>query len=312
MSFEGWKFFGVRRGKREDDDPKRDIKLLRLTGRAERRLEGVFQEETQEFLDRRQHVFVDNPLFRPNKSSDVFVIESFPFPTAFSQAIEQWQTWDDLEPSEIHSENVKAIMGVYLQEDSVRYAAFKKLDKSKVLDQESVWLNWSRNTLDVPDGPAIALPAGLSAVFSGETLYFENYHTTNGLLNLTPYFRESTTEEIDTLFETGPIKWVGKHSVHETVSQRCKRLMYLFNKAGGFENERMTPTNIKDRAAVINLNLELGIDGDGREVLSAPSSSSDVTKLFKLLTHHYYPGIWDDVWRETDSMQIVPGTQGGE
>lgn len=312
MSFKGWKFFGVRRRKSEEDDPRRDIKLLRLTGRAERRLEEVFHEDSQEFLDRRQYVFVENPLFRPNRSTDVFTIDSFPFPAAFLEAIRKWQTWKDLEPSEVHPENVKAIMGVYLEDDLVERVAFKKLDKSKILDQESVWLNWSQNTLDVPDGPAVALPEGLCAVYSNETLFFDNYHTTNGLLDLTPYFRESTAEEIDALFETGPIKWEGRRSVHDTVSQRCKRLMYLFNKAGGFENERMTPTNIKDRAAVINLDLELKIDDDGRELLSVPSSSGDLTKLFKLLTHHYYPGIWDDVWRETDSMHVVPGAPRGE
>ena len=309
MNLDGWKFFGVRQGKRESDDPRRDIKLLRLTGRAEQRLAEVFQEEVERFINRQRCVFVSNPLRQPDRQTQVFVVESFPFPPAFSQAVREWQTWEDLEPAEINPDNVKAVLGVYIENDVVMFAAFKKLDRSKVLDQETVWLSWDRDTLDVPDGPAVTLPEGLCAVYSEGSLFFDNYQTTNGLLDLTPYFRESTTEEIDALFDAGPIKWEGERTVHDTVSQRCKRLMYLFNKGGGFSNERLTPSNIREHAAVVNLDVELKSDENGESYVVAPKTSGDLTRFFKLLTNHYYPGIWDDVWRETDAMHVVPTAQ---
>lgn len=129
---------------------------------------------------------------------------------------------------------------------------------------------------------------------------------------MTPYFRESTTEEIDALFDAGPIKWEGERTIHDTVSQRCKRLMYLFNKGGGFTNARLTPLNIRDQASVVNLGVELKSDNNGEPYIVAPKSPADLTRFFKLLTNHYYPAIWDDVWRETDAMHVVPTAQSSD
>jgi hypothetical protein len=305
LSFEGWKFFGVKQGKRVPSDPRSVIKQLRVTADAEEALSKMFENESGKFTERDSVDFVRSPLATLNRQTSVFTVADFSFPAAFLEAIDLVPAWPDLSPTDMVPENMKAVMGAYMRNDVVEKVAFKKLDKTKVLSRDVVWLWWTKETLDVPDGPAVAFPEGLFAVYKDELLFFDSFHVAGGFFDLAQYFREATEEEIDELLTNGPLAWNSERSIHVSVSDKCKRLIYVFNKSGGFK-ERMTAENIQGRfQEALGIDLDLVTTDDGRTSVALPTQPGKVTELFRLLTDHYYPGIWDDRWRETDSPQIV-------
>ncbi len=124
MSFEGWIFFGVTYG-REAKGPQEDkVKLLRLSQRAIGMLAAVFDREVASFLDRESKLYVENPMYGCDLSTEVFKIENFQLPKTFIGAIGQWQGNKSLGPEEMTPDRVKVIMGAKWTEDGI-LAAFK-------------------------------------------------------------------------------------------------------------------------------------------------------------------------------------------
>lgn len=76
------------------------------------------------------------------------------------------------------------------------------------------------------------LPEGLVAVYVDGDLYFERDSAVNAFLDLSSYFREATSEEVERLIETGPLQWRGEKPIQNVASKRCKRLMYMFMSQG--------------------------------------------------------------------------------
>ncbi len=307
MSFGGWKFFGVTYGRQAPDQEAEKVKLLRLSDEAEQTLADVLEREATEFLDRDSQLYIENPIYTLDLETEVFKIEDFPLPDNLTEAIDEWFSRYDLRPEEMTPDRVKVIMGARWIECGVQ-TAFKRLDRSKILDKESTWFWWDENTFDTATGPGFVLPEGLVAVHVNGDLFFERDSAVNAFLDLSRYFREATREEVERLLETGPLEWRGEKPLQSVVSKRCKRLMYMFMSQGGFDDENIATSGIRDVAAEIGVTVSTETK-DGQEVLILPESPGGVTKVFEILTHHYSPGIWDGLWRRYSSSQIVPNQQ---
>lgn len=306
MSFEGWIFFGVTYG-REAKDVEEKVKLLRLSEDATRTLAKVFGSEVSSFLDRENQLYVENPVYNCDPETEVFKVEDYSLPADFTEAIDRWQSLDSLEPEEMVPDQVKVIMGVEQTESGI-ITAFKKLNRSRILDREATWFLWNNNTFDTVDGPGFVLPEGLAAVHTQGDLFFDKERTVNAFLDLTAYFREATREEVEQLIGSGPLEWRGNKPIQNVVSKRCKRLMYMFISRGGFSDPNISTAGIRDVAAEIGLTVDLDTE-NGQEIIVLPDTSKDITHVFEILTHHYSPGIWDGLWRRYNSAQIVPGQQ---
>jgi hypothetical protein len=113
---------------------------------------------------------------------------------------------------------------------------------------------------------------------------------------------------VEELVESSPLSWAGEKSIHDVVSKRCKKLMYMFMSQGGFEGSDITPVGLRDVGADMGLNIgSVDTDENGQQILYLPHHSQGVTNVFEILTHHYSPGIWDGRWRRYPSVQIVTG-----
>jgi hypothetical protein len=307
LSFEGWIFFGVAYGRQAKGPEEDKVKLLRLSEGARATLAAVFDDEVDSFLDRDSKLYVDNPVYNCDLETEVFKIEGFRLPETFTDAVDEWQSHKDLSPEEMTPDRVKIIMGAKWTEDGL-LTAFKKLNRSKILDRESKWFWWHNDTFDTADGPGFVLPEGLSAVHKDGDLYFERDRGVNAFLSLDAYFREATHDEVEQLIAASPLEWRGDKPIQNIVSKRCKRLMYMFMSQGGFDDNNISAPGIRDVAAEIGVSVSIE-PRDGREILILPNSSGDVTRVFEILTHHYSPGIWDGLWRRYNSSELVPGQQ---
>lgn len=306
MSFEGWIFFGVTYG-RQAKDVEQKAKLLRLSKDATQTLARVFDREVSSFLDREDQLYVENPIYNCDLETEVFKVEDYSLPTDFTDAIDQWQSLCSLDPEEMTPERVKVIMGIEQTENGI-ITAFKKLNRSKILDREATWFWWNNNTFDTADGPGFVLPEGLAAVHTRGDLFFEKDGAVNAFLDLTSYFRGATNEEVERLIVSGPLEWRGDKRIQDVVSKRCKRLMYMFISQGGFNDPNISTVGIRDVAAEIGVTVNIDTK-NGQETIVLPDSPGDVTHIFEILTHHYSPGIWDGLWRRYNSGQIVSGQQ---
>ena len=307
MSFEGWRFFGVTYGRQARGQEGDKVKSLGLSEDATMTLANIFDHEVTEFLDRASQLYVENPVYTCDTETEVFKVENFSLPESFTDAVDQWQSRKSLSPEEMTPDRVKVIMGIKWKENAIQ-AAFKKLNRSKILDRGSTWFLWNESTFDTASGPGFVLPEGLCAVHVHGDLFFEKDSIVNSFLDLTSYFREATYEEVERLIEAGPLEWQGDKPVQSIVSKRCKRLMYMFISQGGFNNSSITISGVRDVAAEVGIALNIETE-DGQEILVLPDNLRDITHVFEILTHHYSPGIWDGLWRRYNSAQIVPGQQ---
>lgn len=198
MSFGGWKFFGVTYGRQARGQDAEKIKSLKLSGEAEKALANVFASEAAQFLDRDSQLYVENPVYTPDPETEVFKIEDYSLPENMAEVINEWFSRYDLSPDEMTPDKVKVIMGVQWTDGSVQ-TAFKKLNRSKILDKESTWFWWHESTFDTATGPGFVLPEGLSAVHIHGDLFFEKDSAVNAFLDLSSYFREATSEEVERL-----------------------------------------------------------------------------------------------------------------
>lgn len=131
--------------------PDFSVRLIELNDRANTQLEQIFQKDVREYLQLESVAYF--PDYTPDRGSENVKVDNFQLPANMERGMILWHSRDRLLPESIRPQVVKAIVAVETdfrppnnaneqRQRFVKQAAFKRLDKSKILDQSVFRLLW--------------------------------------------------------------------------------------------------------------------------------------------------------------------------
>lgn len=270
-----------------------------------------FLDDVETYLDLEPKTF--DPGYKLEEE-EIFRIDDFELPEHLVWTARNPEAPHDIQRSEVKPGSIKALVGVSLnpptaeQESSVRVAAFKVLNRSRIVEPSRNMFEWSGETFVRKEEPAIIIPDGLDAVYTADALYFKTFQTTNSFLDLTDHFTELSNESITGVLEE--VSWLVYESVEipmdRVLNQTCRRLFSMINRSEGFAE--MEVERIVSRAEELGFDLNLS---DDRERIVLPTNSKDMKHHLEFLLQRYYPGIFDGRLRRATSSEIVNRSDDG-
>jgi hypothetical protein len=279
--------------------PDFSVRLIEANDRVNPRLEQVFREDINEY---RQLETVDfHPEFTPRRGSENMKIDNFRLPANMERGMILWHSRERLRPQDIRPHGVKAMVAVETgfrpanspeeqPQRFVKWAAFKRLDKSRILDQTVLRILWDRGTFDQLDGPGLTVAEGLDALYVDGTLYFYSDRTANGFLDLSEAFNEATEPQINDVMEQGVLLYAGEGTIHDFVNSMNKRAISMLWRSRRLAGVRVT--QVKEYAE--EYGIQLRTDGSGEEErILVPETNKGFKQLLDLLNQNYFPGIFD-------------------
>jgi hypothetical protein len=278
--------------------PDFSVRLIELNDRVNPQLEQIFQEDIREYRQLEPVEFY--PDYKPRKSENL-KLDNFELPVNMERGMILWHSRETLHPRDVRLHGVKALVAVETdyrpaenpgerRQRFVKQAAFKRLDKSRIIDQSVLRIVWSRETFDRIDGPGMTVPEGLDALYVEGTLYFNSHRTANGFLDLTDAFDEASKPQIEEVMNQGILLYAGEGTIHDFVNSTNKRAISMLWRSGRLSN--MTVHDVKDQAKVYD--IELQTDGSGsQERVLVPVNNKSFKELLDLLNQNYFPGIFD-------------------
>jgi hypothetical protein len=284
-------FFGVM--------PDFSVRLIRPSDRVNSELEEIFQKDIREYQQLDSKDFY--PDYTPKRGAENFKLGDFRLPAIMERGMILWHSRERLRPEDVRLRGVKALAAVEVGhtppdnpnergQQFVRRAAFKRLDKSRIIDQRVLRIVWSRDTFDRIDGPGMTVPEGLDALYEEGTLYFNNHQTASGFLDLTDAFDEASGPQIDDVMNQGVLLFAGEGTIHDFVNQTNKRAISMLWRSGRLSSIEVQ--DVMDKAAEYGIELQTGVS-EGQERILVPDTNKGFKELLDLLNQDYFPGIFD-------------------
>ncbi len=276
-----------------------NVRLIELSDRVNSHLEEIFQKDIREYQQLDSKDFF--PDYTPKRGAENLKLDGFRLPAVMERGMLLWHSRDRLRPTDIRPHGVKALVAVEIghmppdnpnerRQRFVKQAAFKRLDKSRIIDQSVLRIVWSRETFDRIDGPGITVPEGLDALYVEGTLYFNSHRTANGFLDLTDAFDEASEPQINEVMDQGILLYAGDSTIHDFVNPTNKRAISMLWRSGRMAS--MNVQQIKEYAE--EYGVEFDTDGSGPiEKILVPETNKAFKELLDLLNQNYFPGIFD-------------------
>lgn len=159
--------------------------------------------------------------YKPNdEENEVLVINSFNNPHAdmLSLSIEK------LKDTEI--ENIKAII---FSDDE--YIAYQTFDSRKIITPERFTLIYSKHTYSKIDKKGIVIDQTIDVLYkkSERKLLFKSFHKASRIFDLSDYYREATTQEVNEFLSSGIFSNVSQDIIH-FVNRQIRKKIYLLNR----------------------------------------------------------------------------------
>ena len=283
-------FFGVL--------PDYSVRLIELSDRVDPEMEDIFRRDIEEYRRRESKPFY--PDYKP-ENDEKLGLDSYELPPVMERGMLRWQSREKLTPGDIRPHEVKAIVAVEYgtrpagapedrQERFVRLAAFKRIDKSRIIDRSVLRIVWDGNTFNRIDGPGVTVADGLDALYEDGGLSFTSHRNANGFLDLAGAFDEASRPQIDEIMDAGILVFAGEGDIHEFVNSTCKRSMSMLWRSG-----RLTSVKVADvERHAEAYGVDMSCDGEGvdRRIL-VPETNKGFKALLDLLNQNYFPGIFD-------------------
>ena len=279
--------------------PDFSVRLIESSDRVNHHLEEIFQKDIHEYRQLDSKDFF--PDYTPKRGVENLKLADFRLPAIMERGMLLWHSRPKLRPIDVRPHGVKALVAVEIGHTPpdtpdeqgrrfISHAAFKRLDRSRIIDQSVLRIVWSRETFDRIDGPGMTVPEGLDALYEEGTLYFNSHQTASGFLDLTEAFAEASGPQIDDVMNQGILLFSGDGTIHEFVNQTNKRAISMLWRSGRLSN--LAVQDIKDQAN--GYGIELSLDGSGpNERILVPETNKGFKELLDLLNQNYFPGIFD-------------------
>ncbi len=296
-------FFGVLPVRRKE----MKTKFIRLPRRDRQELAEEVLGEKEYFLNREPKPF--DPGYKL-EDDEIFEVKDFALPEHLTWAANNSEACGDIERAEVKPQSVKAIVGVSLEplgmeaSSDVGVAAFKALDRSKVLDASRRRFEWSPDTFVRRTQPSVVVPEGLDAVYENGSLFFRTFRTANGFLDLTGIFQELTNEAVVGVLHD--VTWLTYQNsevpFEKALNQTCRKLFSLMKATEGFSELELDL--IKGKALEIGFPLRTNGEGDNEAIL-LPSNPGEMKMHLEFLLQRVYPGIFDGKLRRSNSSEVL-------
>jgi hypothetical protein len=284
-------FFGVM--------PDLSVRRIDLGDEADPEMEDVFEKDIDQYRQLETKDFY--PDYTPTRGAENFKVDDFKLPTVMERGMGLWHSRDPLLPQDIRPHGVKAIVGVETERTDpddenergqriVKLAAFKRLDRSRIIDQSVLRIFWDKGTFDKIDGPGMTVPEGLDALYEDGTLYFSSHRTASGFLDLTNIFNEASAPQIDEVMSQDILIFTGEGTIHDFVNSTCKRAISMLHRSGRMSGLKVR--DIKEQAEAYGIELQLDGSGEAERIV-VPETNRSFKELLDLLNQNYFPGIFD-------------------
>lgn len=270
------------------DDEDTPIRRIPLTAPLNAELSQLFAEQQAALLGDKQPIAFTGS-YKVDEG-EIFTIADYPLPPSVGQAISNPLTCQVLNLS-TETHRIKALF-------SGSWSATNKSVNFQVFDTGKLLSNrWTLIGLPIHAGdtykrleePGLMLQDKLTTHYHNGALYFNSYHNTKRILDLTDYYREATDTDLDAFADTGLFAFEDEASFKGQADSIIRKKIALLQKNKVLEN--ITVADIQTIANKFNADLleedhiSVTVNADGKLVI--PKDKKLLKELIRFLDEDY-------------------------
>jgi hypothetical protein len=257
--------------------------------RAARRvpIEGDLQRSVSEELDTQAEHLVPEDAeiipYEPGYTPDieVFRLAGYPLPDYVEAALTTPDTLPVLDDEELSEGRVKSLFGVELAAGTdSRNVVFQNFNAGQVLRRGFLYLFLDRDTFQKSDRTGLKVGNKVSAVLRDGDLLFQSEHLVRRYLELDPFFRDATDEEITELLSHSALAPTDREEFIDTADRWIRRKTTSIRERGILD--AVPVSKIVETGRDFDLEVEVRqVDGENRIVI--PTDKKEIKRLLRLL-----------------------------
>lgn len=257
--------------------------------RAARRvpIEGDLQQSVSEELDTQaEHLVPDDAEIIPYEPGytpdiEVFRLADYPLPDYVEAALATPDALPILDDQELSEGRVKSLFGVELAAGTgSRSVVFQNFNAGQVLRRGIFHLFLDRNTFQKSDRTGLKVGNKVSAVLRDGDLLFQSEHLVRRYLELDPFFRDATDDEITELLSHPALAPTDRQEFIDTADRWMRRKTTSIRERGILD--AVPVSRIVQTGRDFDLEVEVErVDGKDRIVI--PQEKKEIKRLLRLL-----------------------------
>lgn len=266
----------------------RTITRLDIAQDIQQHLETVFRDGAGRLLDQElERIPLSNEAYDPDET-EIWSIGDFELPAALAEAVEQPIQADVLSAGRDRTRlpDIKAIACSW-EHDGRRIVAFQSIDRRQSLKADGLTILLSQNTFRRLESPGITFGDDVHAVYDDGILLFCSTWWARRVLDITPYYKEATDEDVDDFIDHPRISVEEPDAFKSLADNWVRRRLALISQMGILDN--YAPSLIRERAGDYGVNVTVDDSGD-EETVAMPDSKKELKDLLKFLEEDYYEG----------------------
>ena len=264
------------------DDPESSLRRIRVTRQLQSELATLFHEQTATLLNEDLEEVQFDGRLEPD-DSQILVVPDFPVPEDISAVVRNPRGLEPLDLSEGLDGRIKAIFTGHAGADS-RYS-FQVFDRRRLLSARGLSIILSADTFRRLEEPGLVLDTQLVAAIAAGKLYFRSYYKAKRVFDLTEYYREATSEELQTFAGTDNVHVEDLVAFEEVADTWVRRKVSLILESGILKSQQ--PKRIARVARKFGLAVQVS-KKDGKEVIVLPEGKRELKALLRFLDEDYY------------------------
>lgn len=277
-----------------EDHGKREVRHVRVEQALQADLQEILLRQAEDLISADEEVQFDGR-YHPTED-EVFYIDDFPLSDDLRMAIEKPTSVETLDRATSERwDALTALIGGYIA-GKKREIVFQAFDRRRSLARSSSII-LRKETFSRLEDPGIILDNRAAAVIRGDRLYFRSYLSARRVVDLVPYYRSATDQDLST-FAKLPQVAIEDTSSFLNADEQVRRKVALITDSKILD--RVKPNELRRTAA--DYGLQISVKG-GRIVL--PRETRDLKRVLRFLEENYFTSDLTGTRYLTSSKRLV-------
>ena len=264
------------------DDKDNPVRRLILTQELQGELSHLFLEQTKELANPDLELIpFDGRLAADD--SQVLYIEKYPMPPEIWQALKEPMSRDPFALRTAIPQRVRAIFTGSAA--GTPWVSFQVFERRQLLSQRGLAIIVSRGSFRKLEEPGLTVGDSITIHYLDGKLLFRSFHFARRILDLSDYYRDATSSEIQTLFKEGLASCTDPDEFCEKADSWTRRKLGLVMASGLLKS--VAPDDIVQQAKEFDIAVETVKKG-AKEAIVFPTDRRELKRLLRFLDEDYY------------------------
>lgn len=256
----------------------------------------IFTDAAKQLLSGKSPIQFDGK-YTPHQDDDEYLyIDGFTLPHEITEALQNPQGVEAFEPNSDDFPKIRALFIGKYDGNNAYSAAFQKFKSDQYISTSKLHLFFSNNTFTADRRVGITIGKQIDCLYEDGQLRFASFHFARQIFDLSYYYREATTADVQRFVSDSIISMDGGENFSHSANSWERKKIASIMDSGTLKN--YSATSIKSLAKKTGLDITVK---DKKVVI--PSDKKERRIVLGFLDEEVYKGVFSQNLYQTNSKK---------